>query len=409
MNDQRPSSTQSIHFVGTRQQGGGYGKPSGQSDDFLTRVEPGTPCGEFMRRYWHPVGVSDKVTSDPVRVRILGENLILFRDGQGKAGLLHENCAHRGTSLYYGKVEKEGIRCCYHGWLFAVDGSCVEQPCEPEGGLHRDKCRQPWYPVQERYGLVFAYMGPLDVMPPLPRYDVLENLNPDEELQQEDQSFYIGGKVSQESPVAPYSWLQNFENVMDPFHVVILHSRFSGVQFREQMATMPTVEWEQHDHGVMYRSVRQTKEGTLRRITQTLLPNVRIVPSIELAPGKGREVAWLVPVDSHHHRSFGVARVLKSEEPLYTRRSRMAVFEGKTWWEMTEEEHKRFPGDYEAQSSQGSIPAHSDEHLATSDKGLVMLRRMLARQIKIVQEGGTPQGAGQDGAMVSVSAGNFFE
>lgn len=172
---------------------------------------------------------------------------------------------------------------------------------------------------------------------------------------------------------------------------------------------MPAVEWEQCDHGVMYRSVRQTKEGTLTRITQTLLPNVRIVPSIELAPGQGREVAWLVPVDSHHHRTFGVARVLKSEDPLYSRRSRMAVFEGKTWWEMTEDEHKRFPGDYEAQSTQGSIPAHSDEHLATSDKGLVMLRRMLARQIRVVQEGGTPEGAGQDGAMVSVKAGNFFE
>jgi len=409
MNEQNTPTTQTIHFLGKRLQGGGYGKPPGKSNDFLTLVEPGTPCGEFMRRYWHPVGIASKVTEDPKRVRILGEDLILFRDGQGRAGLLHENCAHRGTSLYYGKVESNGIRCCYHGWLFAVDGACVEQPCEPEGGQHRDKCRQPWYPVQELYGLVFAYMGPLDVMPPLPRYDVLENLGPEEELQQEDQSFYIGGGVSQENPVAPYSWLQNFENVMDPFHVVILHSRFSGVQFREQMATMPAVQWEPCDHGVMYRSVRQSKEGRFTRITQTLLPNVRIVPSIELEPGQGREVAWLVPVDSYHHRSFGVARVPKNVEPLYSRRSRMAVFEGKTWWEMSEDEHKRFPGDYEAQSTQGRIPAHSDEHLATSDKGVVMLRRMITRQIRVVQEGGAPQGADQDSSMVSVKAGNFFE
>jgi len=205
MNEQNTPTTQTIHFLGKRLQGGGYGKPPGKSNDFLTLVEPGTPCGEFMRRYWHPVGIASKVTEDPKRVRILGEDLILFRDGQGRVGLLHENCAHRGTSLYYGKVESNGIRCCYHGWLFAVDGACVEQPCEPEGGQHRDKCRQPWYPVQELYGLVFAYMGPLDVMPPLPRYDVLENLGPEEELQQEDQSFYIGGGVSQENPVAPYS------------------------------------------------------------------------------------------------------------------------------------------------------------------------------------------------------------
>jgi phenylpropionate dioxygenase-like ring-hydroxylating dioxygenase large terminal subunit len=395
-------------FTGTRQQGGGYGKPPGRPDHFLTLVEPGTPCGELMRRYWHPVGVSSKVTTDPQPVRILGEDLILFRDGKGRAGLLDAHCAHRGTSLYYGKVEDEGIRCCYHGWLFAVDGTCVEQPCEPGGGRHRDKARQPWYPVEERYGLVFAYMGPLDRMPPLPRYDVLEDIADDEELQQEDKSFYIGGGTSQDQPVAPYSWLQNFENVMDPFHVVILHSRFSGVQFREQMALMPQVQWEPCDHGVMYRAERQTPSGRLTRITQVLLPNVRIVPSIELTPGPGREVAWLVPVDSHHHRSFGVARVRKDEEPLYSRRSRMATHEGKTWWEMTEAEHKAHPDDYEAQSSQGAIPAHSDEHLATSDKGVVMLRRMLAQQIREVQAGGTPLGAGSEGALVQVKAGNYF-
>jgi phenylpropionate dioxygenase-like ring-hydroxylating dioxygenase large terminal subunit len=409
MNEHDPRSARPIRFLGQRKDGGGYGKPPGRSDEFLTHVEPGTPCGELMRRYWHPVGASAKVSTDPKRVRILGEDLILFRDGQGRPGLLFEHCAHRGTSLYYGKVEEEGIRCCYHGWLFQVDGSCAEQPCEPEGGLHRDKCRQPWYPVEERYGLVFAYMGPLDEMPPLPRYDVLENLPPDEELQQEDQSFYIGGGTTPENPVAPYSWLQNFENVMDPFHVVILHSRFSGVQFREQMAVMPVVTWERHDHGVMYRSERHTAHGKLTRISQTLMPNVRIVPSIELTPGPGREVAWLVPVDSHHHRSFGVARVAKGEESLYERRARKATHEGKTWWEMSAEEHKRFPDDYEAQSSQGSIPHHSDEHLATSDKGVVAVRRLLAQQIRAVQDGGHPEGTGRDAEPVRVKAGNYFE
>jgi phenylpropionate dioxygenase-like ring-hydroxylating dioxygenase large terminal subunit len=409
MNEQESRTAAPIRFLGQRRDGGGYGKPPGRSDEFLTLVEPGTPCGELMRRYWHPVGVSAKVTSDPKRVRILGEDLILFRDGQGRPGLLLESCAHRGTSLYYGKVEDEGIRCCYHGWLFKVDGTCADQPCEPQRGLHRDKARQPWYPVEERYGLVFAYLGPLDDMPPLSRYDVLEELAPDEELQQEDQSFYIGGGTTADNPVAPYSWLQNYENVMDPFHVVILHSRFSGVQFREQMAVMPVVAWERCDHGVMYRSERQTASGKLTRITQTLMPNVRIVPSIELTPGPGREVAWLVPVDSRHHRSFGVARVSKNEEPLYERRTRKATHEGKTWWEMSEEEHKRFPDDYEAQSSQGSIPLHSDEHLVSSDKGVVALRRLLAQQIRTVQEGGTPEGAGREAGIVRVKAGNYFE
>ncbi len=286
MKEERATS-QPIRFVGKRQQGGGYGKPPGQSDEFLTLVEPGTPCGEFMRRYWHPVGVSSKVTTDPKRVRILGENLILFRDGQGKPGLLPRELR---TPRHLSTTARSRTR----AFAAATTAGClrsmalVSNSPASRGGQHRDKCRQPWYPVEERYGLVFAYMGPLDSMPSLPTYDVLEGLGPDEELQQEDQSFYIGGGVSQENPVAPYSWLQNFENVMDPFHVVILHSRFSGVQFRDQMAAMPTVEWELCDHGVMYRSVRQTGGAQFTRITQTLLPNVRIVPSIELAPGQGR-------------------------------------------------------------------------------------------------------------------------
>ncbi len=100
---------------------------------------------------------------------------------------------HRGTTLFYGKVEDEGIRCCYHGWLFGVDGTCLDQPCEPEHGLHRDVARQPWYPVEERYGLVFAYMGPPERKPILPRYDILENLAPDQELKAFDNGLGTGG------------------------------------------------------------------------------------------------------------------------------------------------------------------------------------------------------------------------
>src|SRR5215831_13577749 len=165
-----------------RADGGAYGRPPAHSDHELTQVGPGTPCGELMRRYWQPVGLSSEVTHRPANVRILGEDLILFRDRKGRPGLLYPRCMHRGTTLYYGKVEDEGIRCCYHGWLFAVDGQCLDQPCEPNRGLRRDLARQPWYPVQEQYGLVFAYMGPPGKMPVLPRYDILEDLQPGERL-----------------------------------------------------------------------------------------------------------------------------------------------------------------------------------------------------------------------------------
>ena len=141
-------------------------------DPTLTEVGAGTPMGELLRRYWHPVGLTGDASDTPRQVRVLGEDLILFRDKAGRAGLVHPHCAHRGASLYYGKVEERGIRCCYHGWLFDVHGHCLEQPCEPDlGARRRVTVRQPWYPVEERYGLVFAYLGPPDKKPVLPRYD----------------------------------------------------------------------------------------------------------------------------------------------------------------------------------------------------------------------------------------------
>src|ERR1051326_7944393 len=149
----------------------------------LTEVGRGTPMGELLRRYWHPVGLAADAGATPRPVKVLGEELILFRHGHGRAGLVYPRCCHRGTTLYYGKIEERGIRCCYHGWLFDVEGRCLEQPCEPEGGLRRDAARQPWYPVQERYGIVFAYMGPPEKMPVLPRYDILEDLEEGEFIQ----------------------------------------------------------------------------------------------------------------------------------------------------------------------------------------------------------------------------------
>ena len=141
----------------------------------LVEVGRGTPMGELLRRYWHPIGLIADAGGTPRKIRALGEDLILFRDGTGKAGLVHARRCHRGTTLYYGKVEERGLRCCYHGWLFDTEGRVLEQPCEPDGGLFRDKVRQPWYPLEERYGLTFAYMGPPEKkLPALPHYECLE-------------------------------------------------------------------------------------------------------------------------------------------------------------------------------------------------------------------------------------------
>ena len=147
-------------YPGQSDVGVAYGRGRHTYDPDLVEVGPGTPGGEFMRRYWHPVAISSTLVERPRKVRVLGEDLILFRDKSGRPGLVTPRCAHRGAPLYYGKVEDQGIRCPYHGWLFDTEGRCLDQPCEPGGGPARHRVRQPWYPLQERYGLVFAYLGP---------------------------------------------------------------------------------------------------------------------------------------------------------------------------------------------------------------------------------------------------------
>ena len=384
--------------------GTAYGRPAPTSRLDLAQVGPGTPMGELLRRYWHPIGLVADATDVPRQVRVLGEDLILFRDGAGRPGLVYPHCAHRGTSLYYGKVEERGIRCCYHGWLFDVQGHCVEQPCEPGGGAHRGKVRQPWYPVQEQYGLIWAYMGPPDRKPVLPRYECLETLEPGEFIEADDRS--IGGGGPQ---VIPCNWLQHYENLVDPFHVVILHSSFSGTQFVPQMAVMPEVTWDTTDISVRTLSLRKLPDGTtLRRISEAGLPTLRVIPSPRIGRyGMVESLGWVLPIDDHSFRIYVVGRVTEQGE-LHRMRSRLG---GKLWEELTEAEHQQYPGDYEAMVSQGAIAKHSEEHLATSDRGIVMLRRLLQKQVDIVAAGGDPAGVffDADAPPVKFSAGNFLE
>jgi len=157
-----------IKRLAASRDGSAYDLPEPSYDTELVEVGRGTPCGEMLRRYWHPIATAEEVTDLPLSVRVLGEDLILFRTPQAGYGLVYPRCAHRGTSLLYSKIEERGIRCCYHGWLFDTRGRCLEQPCERDCGKVA-KYRQPWYPVEERYGLVFAYLGPLERQPVLPR------------------------------------------------------------------------------------------------------------------------------------------------------------------------------------------------------------------------------------------------
>lgn len=385
--------------------GTAYGRPKPTHRSELAEVGAGTPMGEMLRRYWHPIGLAADATATPRKVRVLGEDLILFRDGQGRPGLVYPHCTHRGASLYYGKVEERGIRCCYHGWLFDVQGHCVEQPCEPDGGRARDKARQPWYPVQEQYGLVWAYLGPPEKKPVLPRYECLEQLEPGEFLETDDRS--IGGGGPQ---VIDCNWLQHYENLVDPFHVVVLHSSFSGTQFVPEMAVMPQVSWDTTDISVRTLSTRQLPDGkTFRRISEAGLPTLRVIPNPRVGrPGPVESLGWILPIDDTHFRIYVVGRV---HEPGELQRMRSKPDGRKLWEDLTEEEHQRFPGDYEAMKSQGDFARHSEEHLATTDRGIVMLRRMLLKQVEAVQAGGDPAGVSFDpeAPPVRFTAGNWME
>jgi phenylpropionate dioxygenase-like ring-hydroxylating dioxygenase large terminal subunit len=384
--------------------GTAYGRPSGSSLLELTQVGPGTPYGEVLRRYWQPVALSLDATTTPKRLRILGEDLILFRTRSGRPGLLAPDCAHRGASLFYGGVEEDGIRCCYHGWAFDTEGHCLEQPCEPELGRHRDRVRQPWYPLREYHGLVFAYMGPPERKPAFPVYDVLEELGEGESVFADDTSFGAGGPVRLD-----FNWLQHWENVMDPFHVPILHARFSGNQFIPEMAILPECTFSYTEQGVRVVSTRDLPDGrVLTRVTDCVFPNVRLIPGPKLTVlGPTSIVGWAVPFDDTH---FQVFTLFKADSPDYLLGERSRMGDGKWWHELTEAEHQRYPGDYEAQKSQGDIAVHSREFLTTTDQGVAMLRRMMGKQIKAVAQGEDPVGVCREGDTVTyrVEAGSYF-
>lgn len=388
-------------------EGTAYGRPVGTWDPELTQVGPGTPGGELLRRYWQPFARSEEATTIPSAVRMLGEDLVLFRDGQGRPGLMYPRCCHRGTTLYYGKVEDAGIRCCYHGWLFDTEGRCQDQPCEPDRGRHQDSpsYRQPWYPVRDWNGLLFTYMGPPERKPVFPRYDIFEGMNSDgtddEEVVIIDH-FAFGGPVE-----APCNWFQTHENAMDTHHIFILHNAISGAQFHPDLQNWPKIDWELTALGVKATADRTMSDGNvLHRITEVRVPNMRIIPTPTLSVlGRTNNLSWAVPIDDTHTKVYAMVRKPKSQPA-----QGLPVYAGsRTWFDLSEEEHQRYPGDYEAQVGQGALTLHSEENLASTDRGVSMVRRQFKQQLAVVAAGGDPLGVVFDeaSALVTVEAGNY--
>lgn len=175
----------------------------------LTSTNPGTPMGEYMRRHWQPVCLSQELTDVPKAIRIMGEDLVAFRDKSGDVGVMHRQCAHRGASLEFGIIAEHGIRCCYHGWHYGVDGTLLDAPCEPDATRLKETVCQGAYPAFERDGLVFAYMGPGQA-PPFPQFDTY--------------SLPADTRLVPFSNIYPCNWLQVYENIMDHMHTAVLHN-----------------------------------------------------------------------------------------------------------------------------------------------------------------------------------------
>ena len=365
--------------------GGYYHRDVPKEDAELTHVGPGTPCGEYLRRFWQPICFSDDLRDLPLRVAILGEDLVAFRDLRGTVGLLELHCPHRGTSLEFGLISNRGIRCCYHGWLFDVDGTILETPGEPANSTLKDRLCHGAYPIHEYNGIVFAYMGPPDQQPPFPMYD----------------SFTRPGyrRIPGQKYFYPCNWLQILENAMDPVHTAFLHTIVTGSQFTDEFGKVPELDFTETPAGMIYIATRRVGEHIWARMVENVLPNLQQVAPVwedghQVHPFSGPMMSrWIVPQDDTHTMFVEFRHVSETEgaTPSWWA-DRNVMLPGQLADADSYEASQRRPGDYEAQVSQRPVAIHGLEHLGATDRGITMFRQQIRRGIRAVQAGRDPEG-----------------
>lgn len=383
-----------------------YGRELPAEDARLTHVGPGTPAGELLRRYWQPVALSSEVTAElPRRVRVLGEDLVLFRTAEGTVAALDLHCPHRGTSLEFGRIEAGGIRCCYHGWLMDGEGRVTDMLCEPPGAAERLGVEQPGYPARELGSLVFLYLGPPDREPAPPSFDVFDR--PDVELR----GVRLWGDYGI-GYVRDCNWLQHLENVVDPWHLLALHTLISGAQFGGVMAQVdkPDITMETTATGVRYVVRRLIPNGNLlRRCTEIVFPNIALIPNIHETGAEAKErdqptdITWVIPVDDTHVTALTMLVVplvdgvpdpgFRPGTDTETRDEAGELIRPGFRPDRSYEDRQRRPDDMEAQESQRPIAVHGLEHLVSSDRGVLLYRQQLRRQIKAIESGQDPLNA----------------
>jgi 5,5'-dehydrodivanillate O-demethylase len=356
-----------------------------EQNDLLTRVGPGTPAGELLRRYWLPVGVAQELTPEnPTQiVMILGETLVLFRDQSSRVGLLNDRCAHRGASLCYGRVEERGIACPYHGWLYDTQGNCQETPAEPPESKFHLTVKQKSYPVQKYAGLHWAYMGPAPA-PLLPKYDVWERKDGQRKI-------FI-------QPQLDCNWFQPMENSVDPAHLQILHQNTAGrgrqIGNTTRGLTDDVAQFDFYElpYGIMKR---RTYQNGMIDEHPIIFPNI-------LRQGNSSQIR--VPIDDTHTKIYFIrffpnqdgSIVENEEEPpleyIKPYKNPPNALHPYTRFRMDAVQAQ----DHMAWETQGPIADRTSERLTSSDRGVIMLREVMMREIKRVQEGLDPMGIIRD-------------
>ena len=365
------------------------------TDEELTRVGPDTPGGEYFRCFWHPIALATDIKDVPVRLRILGEDLVLFRDLSGRLGLLELHCPHRGTSLEYGKLDETGIRCCYHGWHFDIDGAILETPTHGDDNTLRERMFHGAYHVHEYAGMIWAYMGPPETKPDFPVFDVYEKPG----VTHTAHKFHW-----------PCNWLQIRENGMDPLHAKYLHAD-AGQKFPPSMKVVPVLDFQESPLGILYISVRRIGEMLYLRQNEIFLPNADWVNGLEDARGetvfdrRGGGTDFVVPIDDTNSYFFMLLDVTRDQrdtglDGLWDRDVSEEIAQGLNASIPTSGQEGDRPyyerqlsaGDWDACTSQGEVHGHGAENLGVSDAGVVTFRNLIRSEIDKVKNGKEPKG-----------------
>jgi phthalate 4,5-dioxygenase oxygenase subunit len=374
-----------------------------EENDLITLVGPGTPLNTVMRSYWLPALLSQEIPEPdcaPVRVRLLGEDLVAFRDSEGRVGLLDEHCSHRGTSLFFGRNEECGLRCIYHGWKMDVSGNVLDTPAEPAGSTLKDKVRHTAYPCHEAAGIVFAYMGPKDRVP----------LFPDYEWTRVPLDYLYVTKSLQDC-----SYLQGLEGECDSSHLSYLHRAFSDAKRGGGDPDMygkdgsPELAGVETDYGVRMISCRNPGDGTTYlRVSNFVLPCYGFVPTGGLKGNpEGYTIHAHVPVDDEHSLRFNVffrrnravtAAEKRLDEEFKPDHTKARNIRNNYLIDREEQRRETFIGvgksfvihDSCATETMGPRYDRSKEHLGVGDITVIALRKRLLKVVRGLDRGEEP-------------------